>query len=66
MSDESELKPLLGVFRVYRHGEHPKPKRHFYKETFKKRQQAINFCRNRCYEDGLTIVHPDGSEELYA
>ena len=61
----SEFKPLSGVFYVYRHGEHPKPKKHFYKETFQKRQQARNFCRNRSWEDGLTIVHPDGFEELY-
>ncbi len=61
----SELKRRLGVFRVYRNGEHPKPKKHFYKETFEKRQRARSFCRNRSWEDGLTIVHPDGSEELY-
>lgn len=57
--------PFLGVFRVYRHGEYPKPKKLFYKETFEKRRQARNFCRNRSWEGGLVIVHPDDAEEPY-
>ena len=53
------------MFRVYKKGTHPKPKRHFYPNEFEKRQTARRFCRNRSWEDGLTIVHPDGTEELY-
>lgn len=52
-------------YRVYRRGEHPKPKRFFYRETFTKRQAARVFCRNRRWEDGLTIVHPGGFEEPF-
>ena len=53
------------TFRVYKAGVHPKPKRDFYQEEFAKRQQARRFCRRRSYEEGLTIVHPDGTEEKY-
>jgi len=56
---------VVMCFRVYRTGIHPKPKRHYYKETFEKRQQARNFCKNRHWEHGITIVHPDGTEEEY-
>lgn len=52
-------------FKVYRKGEHPKPKKHYFRSCFTKRQQARNFCRNRSWEPGLTIVHPDGKEEAY-
>jgi hypothetical protein len=61
----TENKLDMGEFRVYRFGEHPKPKKYFFKETFPRRQQARNFCRNRSWEDGLTIVHPNGTEEPY-
>lgn len=53
------------MFRVYRHGDHPKPKKHFYPNEFKKRQQARVFCKNRWHERGLTIVHPCGKEEVF-
>lgn len=52
-------------FRIYRFGDYPKPKKHFFKEEFVKRQQARNFCYHRSWEDGLTIVHPDGTEEPF-
>lgn len=68
MSEEREMSKLklpLDVFLIYKHGGHPKPKKHFYKETFEKRHQARNFCRNRSWVEGLTIVHPDGTEESY-
>jgi hypothetical protein len=58
------LKPPDG-FRVYWTGEHPKPKRVFHPGTFTKRQQARQFCRNRSWWPGLTIVHPDGTHESY-
>lgn len=54
------------MFKVYRKGQHPKPKKHFFKEVFEKRQQARVFCRNRSWEDGLTIVRPDGTEEKFS
>jgi hypothetical protein len=60
MTDEQN-KP----FRVYRRGYHPKPKRHFYPGWFISRQKARQFCRNRCWEEGLTIVHPEGTEEPF-
>ena len=53
------------IYKVYRLGEYPKPKKHFYKEYFSTRRKAKNFCRNRSYEEGLVIVHPDGIEEKY-
>ena len=53
------------LFREYRPGQSPKPKKHFYKEKFEKRQQARSFCRHRSWEEGLVIVHPDGTEEAY-
>lgn len=56
---------MKDVFRVYRLGEYPKPKMLFYKQTFQKRQQARTFCRNRSWESGLGIVHPDGTVEPY-
>jgi len=53
-------------FRVYQTGEWPKPKKHYFSCTFGKRQTARNFCRNqRGLTFGLTIVHPDGTEEKY-
>lgn len=53
-------------FKVYRFGEHPKPKKHFYPAEFHTRKAARHFCRNRAWgEEGLTIVHPDGTEEGY-
>jgi hypothetical protein len=55
----------LGVYRVYRRGEYPRPARDFYRATFASRRSAKNFCRNRSHEHGLTIVHPDGREERY-
>lgn len=61
----NDVEQVVMCFRVYRTGMHPKPKRHYYKETFEKRQQARNFCRNRPLVNGLTIVHPDGTEEIY-
>ncbi len=61
----SDLERLVRCYRVYREGRHPKPKRHFYKETFSNRQKARNFCRNRAFEKGLVIVSPDGGEEEY-
>lgn len=54
------------MYKVYRSGEWPRPKRHYYPNQFKKRQQARVFCRNRRWEEGLTIVSPDGTEEAYA
>jgi hypothetical protein len=59
---KSDKTPTL--FKVYRKGEHPKPKRHYYPNSFAKRQQARQFCRNRSWEE-LTIVHPDGTEEPF-
>jgi hypothetical protein len=54
------------VFRVYWAGEHPKPKRIFFKGDFDKRRKAAHWCRNHRFEyDGLVIVHPDGTEEPY-
>jgi len=53
------------MYQVYRAGEYPKPKKHFYPNKFTKRQQARTFCRNRSWESGLVIVHPDGTEEEY-
>ncbi len=58
-----------GMFRVYVRGEHPKPKRIFQKGGFRRRQQARQFCRNRCWKLGgpgaMVIVHPDGAEEQF-
>jgi hypothetical protein len=54
------------MFKVYRKGTHPKPKKHFYPNEFATRQGARNFCRNRSWEEGLVIVHPCGKEEKYA
>ncbi len=53
------------MFKVYRLGRHPNKKKNFYKNRFEKRSQAKNFCHNRSWEVGLTIVHPDGTEEKY-
>ena len=53
------------MFKVYRKGYHPKPRKHFYPGEFISRQVARRFCRNRSYEDELTIVHPNGKEEQY-
>jgi hypothetical protein len=55
----------MDIFKVYRLGEHPKPKKHFFKEEFSKRRQARNFCRKLSWEEGLTIVYPCGTEETY-
>lgn len=52
-------------FRVYKTGKYPHPKKHYYPERFEKRQKARKFCRNRSWEEGLTIVHPNGEEEKY-
>lgn len=52
-------------YYVYRTGEHPKPKRHYYPYAFTSRKAARNFCRARYVEPGTTIVHPDGTEELF-
>lgn len=52
-------------FRVFKKGEYPKKKKLFYKENFETRKKALNFCRNRKHESGLTLVHPDGKEEKY-
>jgi hypothetical protein len=52
-------------YRVYRDGVYPKPKKHFYREGFETRRIARAFCRNRNYEAGVVIVHPDGTEEQY-
>lgn len=53
------------MYKVYKTGEYPKKKKDYYKEEFEKRRQARQFCRNRQWEEGLTIVHPDGKEEKY-
>lgn len=53
-------------FRVYRKALYGDAgKRVYFKEEFEKRKQARNFCNNRMYEEGLTIVHPDGTREPY-
>lgn len=52
-------------YRVYWEGQHPKPKRQFYKGEFEKRQQARRWCRDRAWLPGLVILHPDGTEEPY-
>jgi len=52
-------------FRVYRKGIYPKPKKHFYDALFASRRAARNYCRMRRFEEGLTIVHPNGKEEPY-
>lgn len=57
-------KPAEG-FRVYWAGEYPDPKRKFHPGVFSKRQKARQWCRNRSWMAGLTIVHPDGSSELW-
>jgi hypothetical protein len=60
------MQETSGVFRVYWAGEHPKPKRMFFKGDFDKRRKAVHWCRNHQWEyRGLTIVHPDGQEEPY-
>ena len=46
-------------------GYYPKPKRNYFKAEFTNRQKARAFCRNRRWEEGLTIVHPDGTEEAF-
>lgn len=53
------------MYKVYKFGIHPKKKKYFYTNLFKKRSEARNFCRDRSWEIGLTIVHPDGTEEKY-
>lgn len=53
------------MYKVYKEGTYPKKKKHFFKNDFESRQKARNFCRNRSYEVGLVIVHPDNSEEKY-
>jgi len=52
-------------YLVYRLDSHPKPNRVFYDNKFRTRQKARLFCRNRIGEEGLTIVHPDGTREAY-
>jgi len=44
---------------------HPKLKKCFYEGTFEKRQQARSFCKNNRWEEGLTIIHPNGEEEKF-
>ena len=53
------------VFRVYWKGEYPKPKRLFFDGEFDKRRKAVHWCRNHRWYEGMTIVHPDGTEEPY-
>jgi hypothetical protein len=55
-------KPPEG-FRVYCAGEYPEPKRRFHPGVFPKRQKARQWCRNRSWMVGLSIVHPDGFTE---
>lgn len=52
-------------FRVYWRGTYPGKKRQFAPGDFAKRQQARQFCRNHSWYAGLTIVHPDGTEEPF-
>lgn len=37
----------------------------FYPTEFHTRKAARHFCYKRCIQYNLTIVHPDGTEELY-
>ena len=57
---------VQGVFRVWLAGAHPKPKRRWHPGAFRTRQLARGFCRNRAHEGTWWIVHPDGTEEVYA
>lgn len=51
-----------GVFRLYKVGEYPKPKKVYLSNTFMSRKSAKNYCIARPF-DKWTIVHPDGTEE---
>lgn len=54
------------AYRVYYQGTYPQPKRKYCPAEFEKRQQARQWCRNRVsWMKGLTIVHPDGTEEKF-
>lgn len=53
-------------FRVKWRTEWPKPKWTFHGGSFPSRQKARAWCRNRAFNhERLTIVHPDGTEELF-
>ena len=55
-----------GVWRVFWKGEHPKKKCIYFSGEFDRRRKAWHWCRNHRFEhDGLTVVHPDGTEEPY-
>lgn len=68
MNNRQLAEALVGQFKVYCKGEHPKPKK-IWKSNFAHRQQARQWCRNHQWECGgpenLVIVHPDGKEESY-
>lgn len=59
-----EKKKPEGSYRLYRAGEHPKPKKDFIPNTFMTRKSAKHYCKGRPF-DKWTIVHPDGTEESY-
>ena len=52
------------LYLVYSKGEWPKPKR-VLRGSFDKRRRARQWCRKHSWEEGLMIVAPDGSEEIY-
>jgi len=57
---------LFGVSILLR--DKRKPKRTQMKETFTKRQQARQWCRNHWYKFshvGMEIIHPDGTREPF-
>lgn len=57
---------MTDEFKVYWKGDYPKPKKVFFDGTFGNRQKARQWCRNHEVEhEGLTIVHPDGTEEAW-
>lgn len=59
------LSQPMPYFKVYCEGVHPQKKKHFFFGKYFKRAKARQFCRSKTWEKGLTIVHPDGSEEPY-
>ena len=55
------------MFKVYRLGVYPNPRKHFYGPTFYTRKSARQFAKKRAMFDdfGIVIVHPDGREESF-
>lgn len=53
------------MYKVYCKGEYPKPKKLLFPENFETRRSARNFCYKRSWIEGLVIVHPDSTEEVF-